>query len=137
MSRYETLVFHFCIYHLPSPYSDGFYHGVVKLPEDYPFSPPEIVFLTPSGRFMVDKSICTTFTNFHKNKWSHMWTIRTMLLGVISLMTDNSEKGIGFLNTTDEVKQAYALQSLSLNVKNEIFMKLFKDRLGSLGVNIS
>ena len=37
-----------------------------------------------------------------------MWTIRTMLLGVISLMMDNNEKGIGFLNTSDEAKQSYA-----------------------------
>lgn len=41
-----------------------------------------------------------------------------MLLGVISLMLDNKEKGIGFLNTTDEAKSHYAKVSLVLNLKN-------------------
>ena len=32
-------------------FEGGFYHGVITLPSSYPFRPPFIEFLTPSGRF--------------------------------------------------------------------------------------
>ena len=49
--RSDLLTFHFCLYGLEESYTGGFYHGVLDLPEDYPFAPPKIRFLTPSGRF--------------------------------------------------------------------------------------
>ena len=36
-----------------SPYSGGFYHGTVLFPSDYPYKPPTIRMMTPSGRFKV------------------------------------------------------------------------------------
>lgn len=57
-----------------------------------------------------------------------MWTIRTMLLGVISLMLDNNEKGIGFMNTNDTIKQSYAKASLNYNMKNKEFVELFEQK---------
>ncbi len=36
-----------------SPYSGGFYHGTVLFPSDYPYKPPTIRMITPSGRFKV------------------------------------------------------------------------------------
>ena len=44
-------------------------------------------------------------------------------------MMDSNEKGIGFLNMSDEAKQAYASQSLAFNMKNEEFKKLFQEKL--------
>ena len=32
-------------------FAGGVYHGRILLPPDYPFKPPDIIFLTPSGRF--------------------------------------------------------------------------------------
>ena len=49
--REDLLNFHFCFYGLQEEYAQGFYHGVLELPEDYPFSPPKIKLLTSSGRF--------------------------------------------------------------------------------------
>ena len=89
MKRKGLLNFHFCIYGLEGPYTGGFYHGVLELAPDYPFSPPTLKFFTESGRFETNKAICTSFTNFHKEEWTSAWNVRTMLLGVISFMTSS------------------------------------------------
>lgn len=109
--REDHLAFHFCFYGLEEEYSQGFYHGVLDLPEDYPFSPPKIRFLTNNGRFEVAKSICTTFTHYHKETWSSSWNIRTILTAMISFMYTN-EKGIGGLTETPEQRQLLAARSL-------------------------
>jgi ubiquitin-conjugating enzyme E2 J1 len=51
VAREGVLNFHFCIHSLDGSYEGGFYHGVLQLSEDYPFSPPQLLFYTPSGRF--------------------------------------------------------------------------------------
>ena len=66
VARSDTLIFHFCFYGLDEPFKGGFYHGILTLHENYPFEPPSIKMLTPSGRFIVDKAVCTTFTSYHK-----------------------------------------------------------------------
>jgi ubiquitin-conjugating enzyme E2 J2 len=34
-------------------YADGYYHGTVVFPSEYPYKPPTIRMMTPSGRFKV------------------------------------------------------------------------------------
>lgn len=80
------LNFHFVLFGLDGDYAGGFYHGVLELPSDYPFSPPKLKFFTPSGRFETDTPICTTFTNFHKESWSTAWNVETLVLATISFM---------------------------------------------------
>lgn len=43
---------HYCIFGLDnsSPYEGGYYHGKLIFPEQYPFKPPGIMMITPSGR---------------------------------------------------------------------------------------
>lgn len=89
LRRENHLVFHFVFYNLDEEYKSGFYHGLLELPEDYPFSPPKISFLTNNGRFEVGKSICTSFTHYHKETWSSSWNIRTILMAMISFMYSN------------------------------------------------
>lgn len=36
-----------------------------QLPSEYPFKPPEIYLLTPSGRFEVNRKICLSISSFH------------------------------------------------------------------------
>lgn len=45
-----------------SPYSDGVYHGRILLPAEYPMKPPNLILLTPNGRFETNKKICLRFT---------------------------------------------------------------------------
>lgn len=84
--RKGALNFHFVLLGLDGDYSGGYYHGVLELAEDYPFSPPKLKFYTPSGRFEVDTPICTTFTNFHRETWSTAWNVESMVLATISFM---------------------------------------------------
>lgn len=111
VKRDEPLSFHFVFYNLEEEYKQGIYHGVLELPEDYPFSPPKIKFLTNNGRFMVDKSICTTFTHYHKETWSSSWNIRTILTAMISFMYSD-EKGIGGVFETSSKRKQLAAKSL-------------------------
>lgn len=84
--RRKNLEFHFCLFGLDGDYEGGFYHGALILPEDYPFSPPELRFYTPSGYFETNKAICTTFTNYHRETWSALWNVESMVHGVISFI---------------------------------------------------
>ena len=117
VKRDQELAFHFCFYGLEEEYRGGFYHGVLDLPEDYPFAPPKIRFLTANGRFEVGKSICTTFTHYHKETWSSSWNIRTILTAMISFMYSD-EKGIGGIFETGDRRRQLAERSLQENIKN-------------------
>jgi ubiquitin-conjugating enzyme E2 J2 len=86
VKRKGVLNFHFVLFDLDGDYTGGYYHGVLELPTDYPFSPPKLKFFTPSGRFEVDTPICTTFTNFHKESWSTAWNVETLVHATISFM---------------------------------------------------
>jgi ubiquitin-conjugating enzyme E2 J1 len=48
-----------------TPFQGGKYHGRLIFPQDYPFKPPNIVFLTENGRFQVGKKICLSITGFN------------------------------------------------------------------------
>lgn len=50
-------------------FEGGFYHGRILLPIDYPFKPPNIVFLTPNGRFEAGKKICLSISAHHPEEW--------------------------------------------------------------------
>ena len=39
-------------------YEGGVYVGRVRFPHDFPFKPPALFAVTPSGRFAVNQSIC-------------------------------------------------------------------------------
>lgn len=50
-------------------FAGGVYHGRILLPPDYPFRPPDIIFLTPNGRFKVGVKICLTISSYHPEHW--------------------------------------------------------------------
>lgn len=95
-----------------TPFHGGRYHGRIILPADYPFKPPSIMLLTPSGRFEVGKKICLTITGYHPEFWQPAWGIRTAMVAIISFFPTKSEGAIGGLDWTDEERQKLALKSL-------------------------
>ncbi|KAF0992031.1 hypothetical protein HZS_605 [Henneguya salminicola] len=65
---------HFTIRGPPqTPYEGGMYHGKIIFPTDYPIKPPEIIFLTPNGRFQINKKICLSVSNYHPEHWRPSW----------------------------------------------------------------
>ena len=94
-------------------FSDGLYHGRIILPAEYPMRPPDLMLLTPNGRWELNKKICLTFTGFHEEMWQPAWGIRTALLGLQTFMTAKAEAavGIGALDYPVEKRKALAKES--------------------------
>lgn len=96
-----------------SPFEDGFYHGRIILPTEYPMKPPSIILLTPNGRFEVNKKICLSISGHHPESWQPSWSIRTALLAIIGFMPTQGLGAIGSLDYTEDERRKLARQSRS------------------------
>lgn len=125
----DLLKWYFIVYDLKDTvFENGVYFGKISLPNEYPLRPPDFVFITPNGRFQVDKKICTTFSGYHQETYTSTWNILTMMEGMISFMTDNDpDRGVGSVESTLEEKKSLANSSLDWNLKNVEFIKIFPD----------
>jgi ubiquitin-protein ligase len=123
-------IWYFIIHDLKdTEYEGGIYLGKVILPPKYPFKAPDFQFITKSGRFEINKKICTSFTAFHNELYSPSWNIASMCAGLTSFMTDpdnNIEsKGLGGILMSKEERQKIAQESLNIITKNDIYQKYF------------
>ncbi|KAJ8927881.1 hypothetical protein NQ314_019625 [Rhamnusium bicolor] len=103
---------HFTVRGPPSTeFEGGFYHGRILLPSQYPMQPPNIILLTPNGRFEVNKKICLSISGHHPESWQPSWSIRTALLALIAFMPTPAAGTIGSLDYTAEERQILAKKS--------------------------
>lgn len=109
-----------------TPFAGGYYYGKIKFPPEYPFKPPGISMTTPNGRFMTQKKICLSMSDFHPESWNPMWSVSSILTGLLSFMVDNSPT-TGSVTTTVVEKQRLAKTSLAFNCKNATFRKMFPE----------
>ncbi len=109
-----------------TPYEGGFYAGKVIFPADYPWKAPDFVMLSPSGRFEVGKKICLSFSSYHQETWNPMWTVSTMLRGLVSFM-NTDEITTGMVRTTTEEKLLIAKDSKRLILEIPQIASLFTD----------
>ncbi|KAJ7498179.1 UBC-like protein [Mycena galericulata] len=109
-----------------SPFAGGEYHGVLLFPSEYPFKPPGIKMLTPSGRFHPDKKICFSMSDFHPGTWNPAWSVATILTGLLSFMLSD-EMTTGSVNSTDAHKRAFAARSHAWNITQPRFREAFPD----------
>ncbi|KAH9839990.1 UBC-like protein [Rhodofomes roseus] len=109
-----------------SPFAGGEYHGVLLFPSEYPFKPPGIKMLTPSGRFQPDRKICFSMSDFHPGTWNPAWSVSTILTGLLSFMLSD-EMTTGSVTSTDSDKRAYAVRSHAWNIKQKRFQEAFSD----------
>ncbi|KAH9261755.1 hypothetical protein BASA81_000411 [Batrachochytrium salamandrivorans] len=95
-----------------SEFEGGRYHGKILLPSEYPFKPPNIVFLTPNGRWETRTKICLSMSSFHPEEWQPAWGIRTMLEALISFMPSPGDGALGALDASQETRVRLAKDSL-------------------------
>ncbi|XP_028796250.1 ubiquitin-conjugating enzyme E2 34-like isoform X2 [Neltuma alba] len=109
-----------------TPFAGGYYYGKIKFPPEYPYKPPGISMITPNGRFMTQKKICLSMSDFHPESWNPMWSVSSILTGLLSFMMDSSPT-TGSVDTTTAEKQRLAKTSLAFNCKNATFRKMFPE----------
>jgi ubiquitin-conjugating enzyme E2 J1 len=96
-------------------FEGGIYHGRILLPAEYPYKPPHIVFLTPSGRFETNTKVCLSFSAFHPELWQPAWGIRLILEALISFLPTPGDGAIGALDYKPEERRRLAKQSQSFS----------------------
>jgi len=109
-----------------SPFSGGEYHGVILFPPEYPFKPPGIKMLTPSGRFQPDRRICFSMSDFHPGSWNPAWSVATILTGILSFMLSD-EMTTGSVTTTEAEKRLLASRSHAWNLTQKRFRDAFPE----------
>ena len=94
-----------------SPFENGIYHGRIILPPAYPLKPPSFRFLTPTGRFEVNREICLSISGHHEETWQPAWGIRTALVAIRSFMDTHAKGQLGGMDASEEVRRKLAGQS--------------------------
>ncbi|KAF2822003.1 UBC-like protein, partial [Ophiobolus disseminans] len=95
----------------PSAYAGGIYHGRIILPPTYPLRPPNFRFLTPTGRFEVNREICLSISGHHEETWQPAWGVRTALVAIRSFMDTDAKGQIGGIECSKEARQRMAQES--------------------------
>ena len=122
------LIWHFVIHSLSSPYSEGVYYGQLEFTPTYPWSPPSMKLITPNGRFESNKTICTTHSNYHPESWTPAWSVRTILIGLVSHML-GSDGGVGTISSSNLTKSNLAKNSMAWNMNDNKFLDVFAEYL--------
>ena len=111
----DLTIWYVLIHGLAAEYERGEYILQITHHKNYPFSPPDYVMLTPSGRFEIGKKLCFSNSGFHPEDWSPMWSMRTIILGFVSFFLEKSSKGIGHIESDDATKRRFAAESITYN----------------------
>jgi len=109
-----------------TPYEGGQYHGTLTFPPDYPYKPPAIRMLTPSGRFLTNTRLCLSMSDYHRESWNPAWQVSTILTGLLSFMTGN-DITTGSLSSSDAERREYARRSKQWNWAQKKFREEFSD----------
>lgn len=106
-----------------SDYRGGYYIGKIMLPSSYPDKAGDFMMLTPNGRFTPDTKICLSNSGYHPESWTPTWTIRSMLIGFLSIFLSDQEHGIAHIKESSAKRKEYALHSVQFNLNkyNHIF----------------
>lgn len=127
----DILEWHYIIRGPPdTPYEGGEFWGTVIFPADYPFKPPGIKMLTPSGRFQPDRKICTSMSDYHPGSWNPAWSVATILTGLLSFMVGD-EMTTGSVRSSDADRRIYAKRSHAYNIAQPKFRALFPEYLNA------
>ena len=110
-------MFYAVVRSMDGEYSGGEYILKIKLPDDYPHSPPVISCDTPNGRFKTGTNICLSISHYHSETWSPLITIEKVIYSVISAFFDKRIKGIGSIDSSPQETKELAQKSAAYNNK--------------------
>lgn len=65
-------------------------------------------------------------TDFHPESWNPMWSVGTILTGMLSFMYDTANS-TGVVTSTPAEKRRLAAESLAFNVRSPTFRKIFPE----------
>ncbi|CAI5485292.1 unnamed protein product [Closterium sp. Naga37s-1] len=131
------LDWHFVLEGSPgTPYEGGWYHGRLRFPADYPFKPPSIMMLTPNGRFATSTRICMSMSDFHPETWNPMWSVASILTGLLSFMSDDAVTA-GSIVASEADRCKLARLSMPNNCRSPVFRKLFSDLVDSYTASLA
>ncbi|TMS33875.1 hypothetical protein L596_001564 [Steinernema carpocapsae] len=123
----NILEWHYVVEGSPdTPYEGGYYHGKLVFPIDFPFKPPSIYMITPSGRFQTNTRLCLSISDYHPDTWNPAWTVSTIINGLLSFMNESTPT-LGCVTTSEAEKRAFAKKSLAFNLQNKVFCEIFED----------
>jgi len=111
-----------------SYYKGGVYHGKLRFPTEFPHKPPSIMMCTPSGRFMPETRLCLSMSDFHPESWNPMWSVSSILTGLLSFMLEETQTH-GSIVTTEHEKRKIAAATMQYNRKNPVFTAHFPELL--------
>lgn len=100
-----------------SAFAGGLYHGRLQFQPDYPFTPPNLYFTTPNGRFEVNTKICLTVTGFHPEAWQPAWGVRTMLIAIREHFLVSDSASVGSIVLSDRERKLLAVKSQAVSCK--------------------
>lgn len=106
-------------------FTGGYFIGKINNDSGYPIKPPQFSMLTPTGRFEINLNICLSNTSYHAESWSPLWTMRSIIMGFVSILYDNTPTsyGYGHLESSIEQKKQYSLESMEYN--KAFYMEIF------------
>jgi ubiquitin-protein ligase len=115
----DPLIFYFVLKgENKSDYEKGYYIGQIKLPKNFPDDPPDLIMLTPNGRFRINNKICLTITGFHKETWTPIWTIYKILDAFNSIFICDNDEGLAHIKESPQNRKYLARDSVSFNLIN-------------------
>ena len=88
--------------------------------------PPAVIMLTPSGRFKPNRRICLSMSDFHPESWNPMWSVSTILTGLLSFMLDFIPTS-GSMESSIGTKRLLAGESMDYNLRDRVFVDNFKE----------
>jgi len=125
----NILAWHYLLEGPPdTPYEGGWYWGRLKFPKNYPFAPPSILMVTPSGRFEQNVRLCLSMSDYHPESWQPAWSLATVLKGLQSFMCEDTPTA-GAIDPISplEDRKRIAIESLAWNKAQAEFMKAFPE----------
>lgn len=96
----------------------GEYIVHMKLPNNFPFSPPVFKFLTPQGICEINVPVCIDIGHFHPENYRPVLGIYGFAMNLCSFMLSDQLDGINIIKTDIMKKKQFALESKEYNEKN-------------------